>query len=82
MLTYYCSKNKCKSSVANRDQAHIWYGEHGINKFLIFSLSFDCELVLYCLCLCAYYSLFLNGRRLILLLTQSKAQVLCLLLSH
>lgn len=33
-------------------------------------------------CLCTYYSLFLNEHRLILLLTQAKAQVLCLLLSH
>lgn len=48
--------------------------------------TFDMPVVftvgLFCSCLCSYHPLFLNEHRLILLLTQAKAQVLYLLLSH
>lgn len=52
------------------------FKEYTFDKPMVFTVG------LFCSCLCSYHPLFLNEHRLILLLTQAKAQVLYLLLSH
>lgn len=77
-----CYKENCARMVLLREITLIFCtGNLRMNASLMCSLSVNDEFVL--CCLFVYILLpFLNERRLILLLTQAKAQVLCLLLSH
>lgn len=72
-LCYLCSKMDFYHHCTQYRKA---FKEYTFDMPVVFTVGLSCS------CLCSYHPLFLNEHRLILLLTQAKAQVLYLLLSH